>query len=92
MDLFSERLRISFPKLAQREGVHLSTVWRWAIKGVRGHKLESFSVGSKKFTTEPAYARFLSAINGQPIIGGETPTQRAKRVQRAERRAESMGV
>jgi hypothetical protein len=43
--------RISFPALARREDVHLSTVWRWALRGCKGHRLESFSVGGKKFTT-----------------------------------------
>ena len=41
--------RISFSALARREGVHLSTVWRWSLRGCKGHVLESFSIGGKKF-------------------------------------------
>lgn len=56
--------RITLSALAKRECVHLSTCWRWCLKGCRGERLESFNVGGKKFTTSPAFERWLSRING----------------------------
>ena len=90
MTILSEP-RIPFGKLARREGVHVSTVWRWCLRGIRGHVLESFSVGGKKFTTEPAYHRWLAAINGGPVCA-ETPRQREAEIERAEKRAAELGV
>lgn len=84
--------RISFHDLARREDVHLSTVWRWALRGCKGHLLESFSIGGKKFTTLPAYERWLERINESPIVGGETPHQRCQNLLRAEKRATELGV
>ncbi len=84
--------RISFSALARREGVHLSTVWRWSLRGCKGHVLESFSIGGKKFTTSPAYERWVAAINGVPIVNGETPRQRQRSIECAEKRAAELGV
>jgi hypothetical protein len=89
--LLSEQ-RISFSKLAHREGAHISTVWRWSLRGCKGHKLESFSVGGKKFTTLEAYERWLAKINGVPVAIGETTRQRERAIDRAEQRAAELGV
>lgn len=51
--------RLTLTKLAQREGVNTSTVWRWAQKGVRSIRLETFCVGGRRFTSEEAFARFV---------------------------------
>jgi hypothetical protein len=84
--------RISFSALAHREGVHISTVWRWALRGCKGHKLESFSVGGKRFSTLPAYERWLARINGELVIRDDMPRRRERSIERAERRAEQLGV
>ncbi len=83
--------RISFAALARREGVHLSTVWRWALRGIRGHRLEHINIGQRRFTSEEAYARWLAAINGEPVHA-ETPRQREAAIDRAEREAKRLGV
>jgi len=84
--------RIALNALAKREGVHLSTCWRWCLRGVKGHKLESFNVGGKKFTTIPAFERWLALINGGPVANGQTLRQREREIERAERRAAKLGV
>lgn len=61
--LFSEP-RISINDLAKREHVHPSTCWRWCLRGCRGERLESIVIGGKKFTTLPAFERWLVKING----------------------------
>ncbi len=45
---------------------HTATVWRWALRGVRGVKLDTLVVGGVRFTSEEAIARFLAALNDQP--------------------------
>ena len=57
--------RISLTALAEREGIHPSTVWRWCRIGHKGHRLESFNVGAKVFTTSEAWDRWMNAINGE---------------------------
>ena len=59
--LFQER-RILLTDLAKREDVNVTTAWRWAEKGVRGVKLESFYVGGRRYTSEEAFVRFNSRI------------------------------
>jgi hypothetical protein len=38
---------------------HVSTLWRWCLKGCRGVKLESICVGGKRFVTRTAIERFV---------------------------------
>ena len=63
--------RIALGKLAEREDVHISTAFRWTQQGCKGIRLESFSVGGRKFTTLPAYDRWLAAINSAPTVSGK---------------------
>ncbi|MGH7127569.1 MAG: DUF1580 domain-containing protein [Planctomycetaceae bacterium] len=48
-------------------GVHLETVRRWCLRGlrVRGRcvRLESWKEGSERFTTQEAYERFVAWQN-----------------------------
>jgi hypothetical protein len=90
-DLLTEQPRISLTALARREGVHLSTVWRWCLRGVRGIRLEAISIGQRRYTTLPAYERWISRINGEPVRS-ESPRQRERVIGQAERRAAELGV
>jgi len=38
-----------------------ATVWRWTQKGCRGHKLETYRIGSQLVTSHEALSRFLEA-------------------------------
>jgi hypothetical protein len=40
----------------------LPTIRAWAVRGVRGVKLEMARIGGRLFTTEAAVGRFLDAI------------------------------
>ena len=83
-DLLADEPRISFAALASREGVHVSTVWRWTLRGIRGHRLEKLAVGGKQFTTEPAFARWSAKINNQPVPS-RTASQRTAALEQADR-------
>lgn len=54
---------VSFSEVAKRHGVHVGTVWRWYLNGVRGHRLESFLVGGKRRTNWDHVEKFLREIN-----------------------------
>jgi hypothetical protein len=41
------------------ETPHISTLWRWCLKGSGGVKLDSICVGGKRFVTRTAIRRFV---------------------------------
>jgi hypothetical protein len=49
---------------------HVSTLWRWCLKGCKGVKLESICIGGKRFVTTTAIENFIEASTaarpGQP--------------------------
>ena len=45
--------------VARENRKHVSTVWRWVLRGVKGHRLESFLVGGRRYTTREAVGRFF---------------------------------
>jgi hypothetical protein len=90
-DLLRET-RLSLNQLAREQNVALSTPWRWCLRGIRGHVLESFSIGGRKYTTHEAFARFIARTNGEGVTSGETPAQRQRAIDRAEQRATELGV
>jgi hypothetical protein len=92
LNLLNEPGRISLANLARREKVHLSTCWRWALTGIRGHILPTANFGGRRVTSLRAYQQWLAAINGQPALRSETPRQRERQIERAERRADELGL
>ncbi len=42
---------------------HLSTLHRWAEKGVRGIRLRTVRVGHRRFTTQDDIDQFLAKLN-----------------------------
>lgn len=41
--------RITLKGVAERLGVHITTVWRWTLYGVRGRRLASHMVGGRRY-------------------------------------------
>jgi hypothetical protein len=70
---------------------NVATLWRWRTSGCRGHRLETILFGGRRYTSREAIARFVAAINGEPVRA-ETPRQRERAISRAEKRAEQLGV
>lgn len=68
---------------------HVSTLHRWRLKGVRGHRLESILVGGSRFTSHQAIARFIAALNERsepttPPVFSAAQRQRMSDAARAE--------
>jgi hypothetical protein len=73
---------ISIPDLAKREGVALSSAWRWVLTGIAGNKLQTAYRGGRRFTSLEAYGRFTAAINrakGCTAVPSTRERQRSKR-------------
>lgn len=96
MAILSER-RLNLTQAAHKLGVNPSTAWRFALHGVRGVQLETFSVGVKRFTTEESITRFIeacttAAAGEQPTPQARTPRQREQDIQRTERELDRVGI
>lgn len=75
--------------------VHVSTIHRWRLKGVRGVRLETFLRGGVRQTTREAIERFFAATTA--AADGDTPPARTSRqrecdISRAEREATEAGI
>lgn len=71
----------------------LSTFFRHALKGVNGHKLETYKLGRKTFTTVEAIRRFSEALSVGRASRSATPTPTPLRRQRqAEQAHRQLGV
>ncbi len=96
MTILSER-RLNLSQAARKLSVNPSTAWRFALHGVRDVKLETFSVGVKRFTTEESITRFIeacttAAAGEQPASQARTPKQRGRDAESANRQLERAGI
>ena len=42
---------------------HVATLWRWAQKGVRGVKLDTVTIGGRRYVDPESVARFIDATS-----------------------------
>jgi hypothetical protein len=63
--------RITLTQLARQEGVAPSSTWRWATMGVRGIRLPTAMVASKRVTSRALFVEWceqLTAVaSGSPV-------------------------
>lgn len=75
--------------------VHVSTIHRWRMKGVRGVRLETFLRGGIRYTTDEAIERFFVATTAAAdgdVAPARTPKQRDRRIAAAERDLNEAGI
>ena len=72
---------------------HISTLIRWALRGVKGVKLETAFVGGRRFTSVEAIHRFLNRLN-EPgsVANAKTLTKRQKELSQVEQLLDEEGV
>lgn len=97
--LFEKLLKLS---AAAREvpgrsgrGLHVSTVWRWALRGVRGIRLETVLIGGIRYTSREALERFIArttaaAIGTKALV--RTSKQRQREIEAAKKELEAEGI
>jgi hypothetical protein len=94
IDLRTEKL-ISFAEAPKHipGRPHLSQVYRWSQRGLRGTKLEWLQVAGRRFTSLEALARFYASLTR--AAGGEAavppPRVRRKQIAQAERELQEAG-
>jgi hypothetical protein len=64
--------RLSLTQLARQEGVSIPTTWRWAMRGIKGIKLETLQIGGRRYCTQESFARFVEATTR--AANGEQPS------------------
>jgi hypothetical protein len=52
------------PRRTGGRRVHVSAVYRWASRGIRGVRLEWVQVGGIRYTSREALDRFVAALSG----------------------------
>jgi Protein of unknown function (DUF1580) len=68
-----------------------ATIYRWALKGVRGVVLETVMMGGRRYTSVEAVDRFFSRLSEPKAKPPATPSNlRAEEIARATKRAETM--
>jgi uncharacterized protein DUF1580 len=84
-----EETRLSLSAAASRIGVHVGTLHRWRLRGVRGVRLETIVIGGLRYTSAEALERFVAATtaaaDGTPAPAIRTSRQRETAIAAAER-------
>lgn len=78
------------PKLLPARGngkrVHISAVYRWVQRGIRGTRLEVIRVGGTTYTSREALQRFASPAAEPHQAVNLNPTSRQRQIDRALKR------
>jgi hypothetical protein len=92
IDLSSERPRLlakASPDVPGRP--HASTLLRWALRGVKGVKLETVIVGGRRFTSLEAIQRFIERLS-KPEASEHARQQRGRRNSQVEQELDEAGI
>ncbi len=58
--LFEQLLSFADASRVLQSRPHVSSIWRWSTRGVRGIRLETVQVGGRRFTSREALERFIA--------------------------------
>jgi hypothetical protein len=74
------------------KGISLSTVWRWIVRGQRGHKLASLVAGGQRYSSQEAVMRFLAELNAETMYQGQPTASQQFAQARVEEELEAAGL
>lgn len=77
------------PKRRGDSRPHVTTLYRWAQRGIRGVRLETLKVGGTLCTSTEALQRFFNQLSDGSLAATE---DRGADVQRAERACAEAGI
>lgn len=84
------------PARGRANKVHVSTIYRWALRGIGGVRLETVMVGGTRCTSVEALLRFFdrltAAADGTSTSSPATSRHRKAQVRAAERELEAAGI
>jgi len=72
------------------KGIAVTTIYRWALRGCRGTRLQTAMVGGQRYTSHEALDRFFAAIN-RPA-SGQISSMGRQRQDRVEAALDSEGL
>lgn len=82
------------PRRQTGKRVHISAVYRWLKRGVRGVCLESVSIGGTTYTSKEALQRFADRLSnpgrGPTSATTSTTATRKRQIENATRQVESI--
>ena len=77
------------PRRRAGRKVHISTIYRWATRGLRGIRLETVQIGGTACTTREALQRFFDdlkrAVHAKPSTRPQRSRCRESGIEQAER-------
>jgi hypothetical protein len=76
------------PKRAGKR-IHIATIYRWVNRGIKGRRLRTAQVGGGQATTVTWLNEFFDLA---PTASVQTPSQRRKAIDRAERELAAAGI
>lgn len=74
----------------QGKRLHISTVYRWTTRGIRGHQLATTKVGRTRCTSTDDVIRFIRAINEPNAQGPQRRPRSTREARRINRRARAI--
>ena len=99
LDLLSEQVVTlceaakRLPRLRKNRPVHVSTLWRWALRGLRGVRLETTMIGGVRVTSTEALQRFFARLASNNGAEQGTPGERRfSELQRIETELDKAGI
>lgn len=94
-----KRASREIPSARGEGGIHVATLYRWAQRGVRGHRLESVLVGGVRMTTRRAIQAFIEKLSNQEgegpdksVVSPRPATPGNAHLDAAERELDAEGV
>jgi len=78
------------PALLPRRNVrkiHISTIYRWTLRGIAGVRLEIVTIGGTSYTSREALGRFVVATTQARRPGMAPPPTTTRQAEQARRRA-----
>jgi len=73
------------PSRPSGKRVHISAVYRWIVRGVKGVRLESLKIGGGTYTSLEALQRFADALTARASPTLRMPTPNCHAIERRRR-------
>lgn len=76
-----EEKPFSFPSISKGHPIRPSvpTLWRWALKGLQGVRLETIKIGGRRYTSFEAIDRFAARLTDLRSAEGPNASKRRLR-------------